>query len=153
MNVIANPKRKKLLPTWHTWCLCSDGELDEGQTWEAILFAGKRKLRELTVFLDRNNIQIDGNTEQIMPLEPLAKKLRAFNWHVIEIDGNNIREVIAAAKRARQMATAPTMIVCHTIPGKGVPYMENNFEWHGKTPTHAEALNAIQSLGGRITKD
>jgi transketolase len=153
INAVAKKSKKKSPPTWHTWCLCSDGELDEGQTWEAILLAGKNKLRELTVFLDRNNIQIDGRTEEILPLEPLTNKLRAFNWNVIEIDGHNFREIIAAAKKARAVSTSPTVIVCHTIPGKGVPYMENNFEWHGKTPTHQEAIEAIRSLGGRITHE
>jgi len=144
---------KKALPTWHTWCLCSDGELDEGQSWEAILLAGKMNLREMTVFLDRNNIQIGGVTEDVMPLEPLADKFRAFNWSVIDIDGHSIREIIAAAKKARAIAENPTVIICHTIPGKGVPYMENSVEWHGKAPTREEALSAIRSLGGCITHD
>jgi transketolase len=138
---------------FHTFCLMSDGELDEGQSWEAFLLAGKYQLRELTVFVDRNNIQIDGTTEDVMPLEPLAEKLRAFHWNVIEIDGHNIREIVTAAKKARAFAEHPTIIICHTIPGKGVDFMENRYEWHGKPPNPEEAkiaLSALRTLGGKI---
>lgn len=134
------------LPTWHTWSLLSDGELDEGQNWEAIMMAGKLNLRELTMFIDRNNIQIDGFTEDIMPLEPLADKLRAFNWTVLEVDGHNLREIIDAANQARATYENPTAIVCHTIPGKGVGFMENRFEWHGKPPNAEEAKVALTEL-------
>jgi transketolase len=140
-------------PTWHTWALLSDGELDEGQNWEAILLAGKLNLRELTAFVDRNNIQIDGFTEDIMPLEPLADKFRAFNWTVIEVDGHNIRQIIDAANQARAVAENPTVVICHTIPGKGVGFMENRFEWHGKPPTADEAkvaLAELRTLAGSI---
>lgn len=151
----ADPKAPKL-PVWHTWCLMSDGELDEGQSWEAFMLAGKLDLRELTVFIDRNNIQIDGFTEGIMPLEPLADKFRAFNWTVIEVDGHNIREVVEAAGQARSTAENPTVIICHTIPGKGVDFMENRFEWHGKPPNAEEAkvaLMELRTLGGQITSE
>ncbi|MFA5935635.1 MAG: transketolase [Patescibacteria group bacterium] len=133
-------------PSWHTWALLSDGELDEGQTWEAIMMAGKLNLRELTIFVDRNNIQIDGFTEDIMPLEPLADKFRAFNWSVIAIDGHNIRQIIEAADQARAIAENPTVVICHTIPGKGVGFMENRFEWHGKPPSPEEAKVALAEL-------
>ncbi len=151
----ADPKAKKL-PTWHTWCLLSDGELDEGQTWEAAMLAGKKDLRELTAILDRNNIQIDGFTENVMPLEPLADKFRAWNWSVVEVDGHNIREVVDAASQARATAENPTLILCHTIPGKGVSFMENRFEWHGKPPNAEEAkvaLAELRTLGGQITHE
>jgi transketolase len=144
------------LPTWHTWCFTGDGELDEGQCWEAFMLAGKLNLRELTVFVDRNNIQIDGNTEDIMPMEPFADKFEAFNWSVIEVDGHNIREIVDAAERARSTAENPTVIVCHTIPGKGVDFMENKFEWHGKPPNAEEgqiALRELRTLGGQIAQE
>jgi transketolase len=144
------------LPTWHTWALLSDGELDEGQSWEAFMMAGKLNLRELTVFIDRNNIQIDGFTEDIMPLEPLADKFRSFNWTVIEVDGHNIPSIIAAADQARATYENPTVIICHTIPGKGVGFMENRFEWHGKPPNADEAklaLAELRTLAGSITSE
>jgi transketolase len=157
MNTKANESDPtKKFPTWHTWCLVGDGELNEGQCWEAILFAGKNNLRELTLFVDRNNIQIDGVTEDIMPLEPLADKFRAFNWSVIEVDGHNIREVINAANQAKAIAENPTVIICHTIPGKGVDFMENRYEWHGKPPNADEArlaLLELRTLGGQITSE
>jgi len=141
---------------FHTWCLMSDGELDEGQTWEAFMLAGKNDLRELTVILDRNNIQIDGRTEDVMPLEDLAAKFKAFNWFVIEVDGHNIRQVLDAMKQAKARAANPTVILCHTIPGKGVDFMENKFEWHGKPPTRDEAriaLHELRTLGGKIKSE
>jgi transketolase len=142
--------------TFHTWCLMSDGELDEGQTWEAFMLAGKNDLRELTVILDRNNIQIDGRTEDVMPLEDLAAKFKAFNWFVIEVDGHNIRQILDAMKQAKARAANPTAILCHTIPGKGVDFMENKFEWHGKPPTRDEArlaLHELRTLGGKIKSE
>jgi transketolase len=143
-------------PTWHTWCLAGDGELDEGQCWEAFMLAGKLNLRELTIFIDRNNIQIDGTTEDIMPLEPLADKFRAFNWSVIEVDGHNIREIIDAADQARATAENPTVIICHTIPGKGVDFMENKYEWHGIPPNADQAriaLAELRTIGGQIASE
>ncbi|MFA5129786.1 MAG: transketolase [Patescibacteria group bacterium] len=147
---------KKLLPTWHTWCLMSDGELDEGQCWEAFMLAGKERLHELTIFVDRNNIQIDGFTEQIMPLEALADKFRAFNFSVIEIDGHNMRDILNAAQKARAIYEHPTVILCHTIPGKGVDFMENDFVWHGKPPNATEAelaLHELRTLRGHLKND
>ncbi|MBM3204459.1 transketolase [Candidatus Uhrbacteria bacterium] len=142
--------------TWRTYCLMSDGELDEGQTWEAIMFAGKERLHNLTAIIDRNNIQIDGYTESIMPLEPLAEKWEAFNWHVIEIDGHNMRHIIDAVHEARAVYEKPTVIIAHTIPGKGVSFMENRFEWHGKPPNEKEAqiaLHELRTLAGRIRSE
>jgi len=144
------------ISVWHTFAMLSDGEMDEGQTWEAVMLAGKLNLRELTAFVDRNNIQIDGFTEDVMPLEPLAEKFKAFNWSVIEVDGHNIREITEAADKARAIAENPTVIICHTIPGKGVDFMENKFEWHGKPPNVDEArvaLMELRTLGGQITSE
>jgi transketolase len=139
--------------TYHTWCLMSDGEFNEGQTWEAIMLAGKYDLREVTAIIDRNNIQIDGNTEDVMPLENFSDKLKAFNWFVIDVDGHNIQEIIDAMKKAKAMAANPTAIICHTIPGKGVGFMENKFEWHGLPPDKEQAKQAIKdirTLNGKI---
>ncbi len=131
---------------WRTYCLMSDGEHDAGNTWEAFLLAGKYKLHNLTAIVDRNNIQIDGFTEDIMPLEPLADKYRAFGWHVIEIDGHNFEQIIDACEQAKAIFEKPTMILAHTIPGKGVSFMEGKFEWHGKPPNKEEAAQALSEL-------
>lgn len=131
----------------------SDGELDEGQTWEAFMAAGKFRLANLTAFIDRNNIQIDGYTEQVMPLENLRAKLEAFNWHVIDCDGHNIEAIIDAFHLARTIAEKPTVIVFHTIPGKGVDFMEGKYEWHGIPPSPDQAkiaLHELRTLGGKI---
>ena len=130
----------------YVYCLMSDGEQEAGQTWEAALFAGKNKLHNLIAFIDRNNIQIDGHTEDIMPLEPLADKYRAFNWHVIEIDANNIKAVIDACNAAKTIYEKPTLIIAHNIPGKGVSFMENDYEWHGKPPTAEQGKVALAEL-------
>src|SRR3989344_2456778 len=120
--------------TFRVFCATSDGEHEEGNTWEGIMFAGKYRLANLTAIMDRNNIQIDGDTEDIMPLEPLADKYRAFNWHVIEVDGHNIREFVDACEEAKSIREKPTMILAHTTPGKGVPTIENDYRWHGNPP-------------------
>ena len=136
------------------YCLTSDGEHDEGQTWEAIMFAGKNKLDNLTEIMDRNNIQIDGFTEDVMPLEPLRAKYEAFNWHVLEIDGNNIEAVIAGVNEAKAIFEKPVLIIAHTIPGKGVDFMEFDPAWHGIPPNKEqakEALHQLRTLGGKIT--
>lgn len=138
---------------YRTYALLSDGELQEGQTWEAIMFAGNRRLANLTAIIDRNNIQIDGPTEDVMPVEPLADKWRAFNWHVMEVDGHNIEEIVDACHTAQAVFEKPTVIIAHTIPGKGVDFMEFDYTWHGKPPKPEEAKEALQqlrSLGGRI---
>ncbi len=141
---------------WRVICLMSDGEQDAGNTWEAVMLAGKLKLRNLTALIDRNNIQIDGFTENIMPLENLRAKYEAFNWHVLEIDGHNFEEIIAAFGEAKAIFEKPTVIIAHTIPGKGVDFMENKFEWHGKPPNKEEAqlaLNELRTLQGKIRSE
>lgn len=138
------------------YCVMSDGEQEEGNIWEAILFAGKNKLSNLTAVMDRNNIQIDGMTENVMPLEPIADKYRAFNWHVLEVDGHNIRQFIDAIEEAKAIIEKPTLIIAHTIPGKGVPEIEGDYRWHGKPPTKEEGerfLKELRSLGGKVTHE
>lgn len=140
----------------HIYALLSDGEHDEGQLWEAAMLAGKNKLRNLTAVVDRNNIQIDGFTEDIMPLESLSDRWRAWNWHVIEIDGHNIREIVDAFNKAKAIYEKPTVIIAHTIPGKGVKEFERDYRWHGKPPNAEEAKMAIKelrTLGGKIKSE
>lgn len=112
----------------------SDGEHDEGNTWEGAMFAGSAKLGNLIQIMDRNNIQIDGNTEDIMPLEPLADKYRAFGWHVIPIDGNDIAQFVEACEEAKAISDKPTLILALTVPGKGIPEIEGDYRWHGNPP-------------------
>lgn len=131
---------------YRVFCVMSDGEHNEGQTWEALMFAGNHKLRNLTTLMDRNNIQIDGHTEDIFPLEPLREKYEAAKWHVIEIGGHNIRQIIEACEEAKAVFEKPTAIICHTIPGKGVDYMENDPEWHGKAPSPELGERALEQL-------
>lgn len=142
---------------WHVYCVMSDGELAAGITWEAALFAARNRLHNLTWIIDRNNIQIDGYTEDIMPLEPLHEKFAAFGFHVIEIDGHNIREFVDACDLAKATFEAPTVIIAHTIPGKGVGFMEFEPAWHGKPPKDATQLNAalreLRTLGGKIESE
>ncbi len=137
----------------HIYCVMSDGEQEEGNTWEAAMFAGKYKLSNLTAVMDRNNIQIDGMTEDIMPLEPIADKYRAFNWHVIEVDGHNMRAFIDAVREAGAIDEKPTLIIAHTIPGKGIPDIEGDYRWHGKPPTTEEGkrfLKELRTMKGRV---
>ncbi len=131
---------------FRVYCVCSDGEHNEGNHWEAVAFAGKNNLSNLTLIVDRNNIQIDGFTEDVMPLEPLADKYKAFNWSVIEIDGHNMEEIVDSTQKARAIYANPTVIIAHTIPGKGVDFMENNYKWHSKTLTKEEAKEALKEL-------
>ena len=128
------------------YCLMSDGEQDAGNTWEAALLAGKNKLHNLTAIIDRNNIQIDGFTENIMPLEPLRDKYEAFNWHVLEIDGHNLESICDAVNESKAIFERPTLIIAHTIPGRGVSFMEGKYEWHGQPPTKPEAAAALREL-------
>jgi len=132
---------------WRVVCLMSDGEQQEGQTWEALMLAANYKLNNLTALIDRNNIQIDGHTEEVMPLEPLKEKYLAFGWHVLEINGHKFEEIIEAFAQAKTIWEKPTIIIAHTIPGKGVSFMENLAEWHGKAPTSQEAEKALRELG------
>ncbi|OGM59884.1 transketolase [Candidatus Woesebacteria bacterium RIFCSPLOWO2_01_FULL_39_10b] len=141
---------------FRVYCICSDGEHDSGNHWEAVLFAGKYNLSNLTVIVDRNNIQIDGYTEDVMSLEPLEAKYKAFNWHVLHIDGHNIEEIIDAVNHAKAVYEDPTVIIAHTIPGKGVDFIERLPQWHGMTPNTEEAkkaLHELRTLGGRIRSE
>ena len=128
------------------YCFMSDGELDEGNSWEAIMLAGKNKLRNLIVIMDRNNIQIDGFTEDTMPLEPLHAKWKAFNWHVIEVNGHDFRMLNEVVEEAQAIHEKPTVIIAHTIPGKGVKEFEKDFHWHGKAPNKEQAEMALKEL-------
>lgn len=137
----------------NVYVVMGDGELDEGNVWEAAMLAGKEKLGNITGIIDRNNIQIDGPTEQVMPLESLKDKWEAFGWHVIEVNGNDIDAFIDACAMARAVQEKPTMIIAHTIPGKGVDFMENDFHWHGMPPNREQAkkaLHELRTLGGKI---
>jgi len=131
---------------WRTYCLTSDGEHDAGLHWEAVLFAAAKRLDNLTCVVDRNNIQLDGPTESIMPLEPLKDKYAAFGWHVIELDGNSISAVIDGLNESKTVRDRPTVIIAHTIPGRGVDFMEGDFKWHGMTPDKARARQALTEL-------
>lgn len=124
------------------YALLSDGEHDEGQIWEAGLLAGKEKLGNLIAIIDRNNIQIDGYTEDIMPLAPLYDKWKAFGWHVQEVDGHDMSAIVGAIEVAQAVFEKPSMIIAHTIPGKGVSYMERRFEWHGTPPGISDVAGA-----------
>lgn len=138
------------------YVVMGDGELDEGNIWEAAMFAGKYKLSQLIAFVDRNNIQIDGTTEDVMPLEDLKGKWESFGWHVMEIDGHNIESIIDAASMGRAITNQPTLIIAHTIPGKGVDFMEYDYHWHGIAPNKEqakEALHKLRTLNGKITHE
>lgn len=151
---------------WRVVCVMSDGEQDEGNTWEAVMFAAKYKLDNLTAIMDRNNIQIDGYTEDVMPLDNLKAKYEAFNWHVIEIDGHNMQAIIDAFNEAKTIHNMPTLILAHTIPGKGVEFMENDYKWHGTPPGISDmpgeppkdqqakiALKELRTLRGKIISE
>jgi len=131
---------------YRTYSFVSDGEHDEGNFWEGVMFAGKNKISNLTMVVDRNNIQIDGFTENIMPLEPLREKYRSFGWNVLEIDGHNFEAIIDAVNEAKAIYEKPTVIIAHTIPGKGVSFMEQDYLWHGKPPNKEEAVVALKEL-------
>ncbi len=142
MAIVSRSERRK----WRVYCVLSDGEHQEGQVWEAAMLAGKYRLGNLTAILDRNNIQIDGYTEEICPLEPLAEKYRSFGWHVIDVDGHNIKKIIDACEESRAVYEKPTMIIAHTIPGKAISFMEFLAEWHGKSPKKEELDTALAEL-------
>ena len=142
----------------HRWVyvVMGDGEQDEGNVWEAAMLASKYQLHNVIAITDRNNIQIDGPTESVMPLEDFKAKWEAFGWHVLEIDGNDIDAVIDACAMGRAIVEKPTMIVAHTVPGKGVDFMEYDFTWHGKPPDHDQAVKALhelRTLGGKIRSE
>lgn len=131
---------------YRVYVLCGDGELNEGQIWEAALFCGNKNIDNLTLIIDYNKQQLDGWLKEIMPLDPLKEKFLAFNWNVIEIDGNNMKEVLDAFYQARNIKNKPTVIIANTIKGKGVSFMENNVEFHGMPPTKEQYELAIQEL-------
>ncbi|OGL25221.1 transketolase [Candidatus Saccharibacteria bacterium RIFCSPLOWO2_01_FULL_48_13] len=142
----------------HRWvyCVMSDGELDEGNSWEAAMLAAKYKLNNLIAIIDRNNIQIDGPTETVMPLEDLRGKWESFGWHVLEVDGNDIEAVADACAMAKAIVEKPVVIIAHTVPGKGVHFMEYDFHWHGAPPNHQQAVEAVKelrTLGGKIISE
>ncbi|MDO8495162.1 MAG: transketolase [bacterium] len=150
---------------FRTYCLMSDGEHDTGNIWESVMFAGKYKLANLTGVIDRNNIQIDGVTEDIMPLENLRGKYEAFNWHVLEVDGHNMEAIVNAVEEAKAIYEKPTVIIAHTIPGKGIPEIEFDFRWHGippgkgptdKIPATEQAkhfLHDLRTMQGKIKSE
>lgn len=133
-----------------------DGEQDEGNVWEAAMMVSKFKLSNIIAITDRNNIQIDGPTEAVMPLEDLRAKWESFGWHVLEVDGNNIEAFIDACNMAKAIVEKPVMILAHTVPGKGIDFMEYDFHWHGISPNLEQAqaaLKELRSLGGRIRSE
>jgi len=141
---------------FRTYCIMGDGEQDEGNVWESLMFAGKYKLSNLTSIIDRNNIQIDGMTENVMPLEPLRARYESFGWHVLEVDGHNIEQFVDAVEEAKAIFEKPTMIIAHTIPGKGIKEIEFDYKWHGIPPKPEEAkkfLNELRTLGGKIRSE
>ena len=152
-------------PRINIYCLMSDGEQECGQTWEAAMLAGKLKLDNLTALMDRNNIQIDGMTEDVMPLKPLREKNEAFNRHVLEVNGHNFEEIVNAFETAQAVYEKPVLIIAHTIPGKGISEIEFDFRWHGIPPGSgptdifpkekqgAEFLARLRTLGGRIQSE
>lgn len=136
--------------------MMSDGEQQEGNIWEAVMFAGNNKLGNLTALMDRNFIQIDGMTEEVMPLDSLKEKYEAFGWFVIKVDGHNVEEIADAIDHARAIPDKPTLVLAHTIPGKGVSEIEYDYRWHGKPPSKDEAARFIKQLrtaGGRVPKE
>ncbi len=128
------------------YCLISDGELNEGQSWEAIMLASKNKLENLIVIVDRNNIQISGFTEDVMPLNNLIHKFSSFNWDVHEIEGDNFKQINNAIEKSKEVKDKPSVIIANTIPGCGVKMFENNYHWHGVTPNKEQAIQALSEL-------
>jgi transketolase len=131
---------------YHVWVVIGDGEIQEGAIWEAAMAGAKWKLDNLTAILDRNRLQNDDFIDTTMPIDPVADKWRAFNWHVVEIDGHNMEDIVSALETAQTVKGRPTIIIAHTIKGKGVSFMENVPEWHGKAPSQEEAQRALQEL-------
>lgn len=131
---------------YRVYCMISDGESQAGQVWEAAMAAPKFKLDNLCVLLDYNKIQLSGAVKDIMNLEPLINKWRAFNWNTLEIDGHNFQEIICSLNEAESVKEKPTLILCHTTKGKGVSFMEGKWEWHGKAPSREEGERAVQEI-------
>jgi transketolase len=148
-----NSASKTAADTRRVYVCMGDGEQDEGNVWEAVMWTAKEKLSNLTAIIDRNNIQIDGMTEDIMPLGDLRGKYESFGWHVLEVDGHNIRQFIDAVEEAKAIYEKPTVIIAHTIAGKGVPDIETDYHWHGKPPTKEEGVKFLKELrtgNGRV---
>jgi transketolase len=131
---------------YRIYVLLGDGECDEGQVWEAAMFAPHHRMDNITAIVDHNDLQLDGRVCDIMGLEPLADKWRAFNWHVLEINGHDIKEILQALKKAREIKGKPTVIIAHTVKGKGVSFMEGNVDFHGKAPSPQETEQALKEL-------
>ena len=152
-------------PEKYFYCLMSDGELECGQTWEAVMLAGKEKLHNLVAIIDRNGIQIDGFTKDVMPLDPLKEKFESFNWHAIDVNGHDFRALNEAIGEAQSVYGKPSVLIAHTIPGKGVPEFERDYRWHGNPPGKGHeddipkdeqgevALNRLRTLGGKIRSE
>lgn len=141
---------------FRTYCVMSDGEQDTGNIWESVMFAGANRLSNLTAIMDRNNIQINGMTEHVMPLEPLREKYESFNWHVIDVDGHSMEAFARAVEEAKAIYEKPTLILAHVIPGKGIKDIEFDYEWHGKPPAPEEAqkfLKELRTLQGEIQSE
>ncbi len=133
--------------SYRVFAICGDGEIQSGQIWEAAMFASHNKLDNLIVFLDRNKLQIDGSTEEVMSIEPIVSKWNAFGWHVLEINGHDMEEIVDAVNRAEEVHGEPTIIVSHTIKGKGVPFMEGSLAFHGKAANDEQLETALKALG------
>ncbi|MBO5550836.1 MAG: transketolase [Lachnospiraceae bacterium] len=138
--------------SYRTYVLCGDGEIEEGQIWEAAMFAGAKKLDNLCVIVDNNNLQIDGPIDEVNSPYPIDKKFEAFNFHVINIDGNDFDQIERAFKEARGVKGVPTAIIAKTVKGKGVSYMENQVGWHGKAPNDEEYEKAMAELKAAAEK-
>ncbi len=132
--------------TYTVYCATSDGEHQEGNIWEAVMLAGKLKINNLIQIIDFNNIQIDGPVDKTMPLEPFRAKYESFNWHVIDIDGNDMKEIVDAISQAKEIKDKPVIIIARTIPGKGVSFMEGDYRWHGMPP-------GLKDVSGAPPKD
>ncbi len=133
---------------YHVWVMVGDGEMQEGSIWEAAMAGAKWKLDNLTAIVDKNGLQNDAFVADVMPVEPVADKWRAFGWHIIEIDGHNMAQIVAALETARTVKGQPTVVIARTVKGKGVSFMENAPEWHGKAPNAAQTRQALQEIEG-----
>lgn len=131
---------------YHVYCICGDGELQEGQIWEAAMTAAHYKLDNLTVFIDHNHLQIDGRTESVMNVEPVGDKFRAFGWNVGEADGHDVEAIRKSIEKTRDCKAVPSVIICNTIKGKGVSFMENQVGWHGLAPDDNQYEQAVKEL-------
>ncbi len=134
--------------SYRIFCVCGDGEVQSGQIWEAAMFASQNKLDNLIVFLDRNNLQIDGSTKDVMSIEPIVSKWNSFGWHVLEINGHDMDEIVDAVNKAEEVHGQPSIIISHTVKGKGVPFMEGSLAFHGKAADDEQLQTALKALGG-----